>query len=259
MLLISLIILWSIGLGLASGFLAGLLGVGGGLIIVPALLWLLPHYGYPINHSYHAALATSLASIIITSSLSAWAHQKRKGIVWAHIQALSLPIAIGAILGGWVATSVPDTFLRSLFVIFALFMGWRLQQATTSLDSASPPMPLKSVRPIGMGIGLISSWIGIGGGSLSVPLLLRQGLPMQQAVGTSALLGLIIALPASIGFICTSGNIPHLPAYSVGFIYLPALLGISLGSVLSTQIGAAWAHRLPRLVLKRIFSYLLYI
>lgn len=253
-------------LGAFSGFIAGLLGVGGGLLIVPVLASLFS-YVMPESLIMQMAIGTSLMSIVFTSLSSIYAHHRQQKIVWALVQKLSFGILIGAILGAGLANTVPSHYLRYLFAVFELFVAWQLLFTTKSqyntTDTSSPALPRPFLEKIGFMtlvgsfIGFLSSLLGIGGGTLTTPFLLHCRITLNHAIATSAAVGLPIAIAGSLGFIMVGWSHQNLPELSLGYIYLPALLGILLTSILFAPLGAQLTHRLPTQLLKKIFAILL--
>lgn len=243
-------------LGAVAGILAGLLGVGGGLIIVPVLAALFIAQGVDTQIIMHLALGTSLASILITSISSVISHHKKRAVVWSQVFKLSLGILFGAWCGGLIAGLLSSEFLKPLFALFELLV------AAYMLYGYRPEAPQKAPSLLnfnisGSLIGFISSLVGIGGGTMSVPWLMWHGSSIHKAIATSAAIGFPIALSGSISYLYTGWQHTHLPEYSIGYIYLPALLGIAISSVIFAPLGAALAHRLDVQKLKKIFACLL--
>lgn len=243
-------------LGGLVGFAAGLLGIGGGLMIVPALMYLLPHAGVASELLPHVAIATSLAAIILTSFSSARAHQRRDNIKWQIFVRLVPGILVGALLSGFVSELIPAAQLKQAFAIFVMLMA--VQMAFPFKPRQGEGLPGNwLVFPITIVIAIIAGLMGIGGGVLLVPLLSFWGLQMRYAVGISSAMGLVISLGGSFGYIVAGWNVPDLPAGTLGYIYLPALAGIVTSSVLVAPIGVAAASSWPTPVLKKIFAGLL--
>lgn len=239
--------------GLASGLLAGLLGVGGGLVIVPALAVVLPMAGVSGEPVMHVAVATSLAAILLTSLASVHAHQRHGAVLWPAFWRLGPGIALGAVLGAQIADCLPGASLRLVFGVFALVVA--VQMATGFKPAAGRGLlGVAATSVIGLSFGAISGIVGIGGGSLVVPFLSWCSVPMGKAVGTSAACGFPIALGGAAGAVYAGWGVLGLPAYSTGYVWWPALVAIGLASVLSAPLGAALAHRLPVPVLRRVFA-----
>jgi len=243
-------------LGAAAGLLAGLFGVGGGLIIVPVLVFAFTAQGFEAELLTHMAVGTSLASIIFTSLSSAYAHHKKGALNMAVVLPMAFGTIVGSALGAWTAGAISGPALQKIIGIFALLMA--LQIALDLRPKASGGLPgTAGLGAAGGVIGWAAAIFGIGGGSLSVPFLLWRGQSMQQAVAVSAACGLPIALSGALSFAVLGSQAGGLPTWSVGYIYLPALLGIALLSVPFAKLGANLAHRLPQLLLKRLFALLL--
>ncbi|BDM63614.1 UPF0721 transmembrane protein [Shewanella sp. NFH-SH190041] len=245
-----------LGLGAFVGFMAGLLGIGGGLIIVPALLYLLPKAGITVAQLPHIAIATSLAAIILTSFSSTRAHHKRQNIDW-HILLRMLPgILCGALLSGFVAELIPATRLQQAFAVFVMLMA--VQMTFPFRPDAGRALPGNIVLfAITLLIAMIAGLMGIGGGVLLVPFLSWCGMQMRFAVGVSSAVGLFIALSGSLGYIVAGWAVPGLPVGTLGYVYLPALAGIVMTSVWAAPWGVKAASTWPTPVLKKIFALLL--
>jgi uncharacterized membrane protein YfcA len=244
-----------IALGAFAGVLAGLLGVGGGLVIVPVLTFIFTAQHLPDAHILHLALGTSLASIMFTSVSSLRAHHLRGAVDWQVIRRISLGIMVGTFGGSWVAAQLSTRFLKGFFVIFLYYV------ATQMLLNIKPKLHrqlpgLTAMFGVGGVIGGVSSLVGIGGGSLSVPFLTLCNVAIHRAIGTSAAIGFPIALAGAVGYVVNGLSAP-LPPYSLGFVYLPALIGIAAASVATAPLGAKLAHSLPIDKLKKIFALLL--
>ncbi|MGL4605689.1 MAG: sulfite exporter TauE/SafE family protein [Iodobacter sp.] len=251
-------ILAYLGVGIVAGFLAGLLGVGGGLVIVPALLYVFVMLGLPPEHHQHLALGTSMATIVFTGIASLRAHHARGAVRWAVVKTITPGILLGTFAGAQIAAFVPAQGLKWFFVAFAYLVA--AQMLLDFKPKPSRALPGKGyTRLVGAGIGLVSSWVGIGGGSLSVPFMTLCNVPVKEAIGTSAAIGLPIALAGAFGYMVSGYWVSGLPQGTLGFVYLPALAGIVLASFPMARVGAAAAHRLPVPVLKKCFAALLII
>jgi uncharacterized protein len=241
--------------GLATGLLAGLFGVGGGVIIVPALLLIFAQAGMAPEWIPHLAVGTSLAAIVVTGATSAYAHHRHGAVRWDLVLALVPGIVIGAWSGAAVAGLLPDLWLKRLFAGFLLYVGTRMLTGSTKREPGSLP-GRTGMLAAGAGIGSLSALVGIGGGTMTVPFLGRVGIDMRQAVATSAACGVPIALAGALGFMVTGWGRTGLPAASTGFVYWPAVAGILLASVPAVPFGAHLAHRLPVALMKRVFGAL---
>lgn len=243
-------------LGGFVGIMAGLLGIGGGLIVVPALLYLLPMAGIDPSISMHIALATSLASIIVTSGSSAFNHFRLGNVDMFVVKWLMPGVVVGGFLGANIADWIPSQYLPKVFGVIVLLLAIQMLFSIKGKTERAMPGSGATVV-IGTGIGMVSSLAGIGGGSLSVPFLNRHGVEMRRAVGSSSVCGCFIALSGMAGFILNGYKADVLPAYSLGYVYLPALIGITSTSMLTTRIGAKLATSMPTVRLKKIFAVFL--
>jgi len=243
-------------LGGIVGIMAGLLGIGGGLIVVPALLLLLPLAGIDPTICMQIALATSLASIIVTSGSSAFNHFKLGNVDIYVVKWLMPGVVVGGFLGANIAEWIPSEYLPKVFGFIVL--GLAIQMLFSIKGHSMKMMPGSLVTMVvGTVIGMVSSLAGIGGGSLSVPFLNRHGVEMRKAIGSSSVCGCFIAIAGMIGFILHGYKAQSLPSYSIGYVYLPALLAIASASMLTTRIGAKMATSLPTSTLKKIFAVFL--
>lgn len=245
-------------IGFIAGFIAGLLGVGGGLILVPVLSWAFAQQGFPASYDLHMALATSLGTIVFTSIASLRAHHRHGAVRWEAVRRITPGIVLGTLAGAMAAAWLPDLGLRLFFTLFLIY-------AATQMLLDLKPGPHRQLpgwagmSAAGGVIGLVSSWVGIGGGTLSVPFLAWCNVRFQEAIGTSAAIGLPIALAGTAGYALSGQAVPGLPTWSLGFVYLPALIAVASMSVLAAPWGARLAHRLPVARLKRVFAGLLYL
>ena len=244
-------------IGIAVGILAGLFGVGGGLVIVPVLVFVFARLNFSAEIIVHLAVGTSLATIIFTSISSVYAHHKRGAVLWVVCWQLTPGIILGAALGAVLADAMPALLLRRVFAFFEwLVAAQLLLNIKPTAARVLPGQP--GMMAAGTVIGSVSSIIGIGGGTLTVPFLLWCNVLMQRAVATSSACGLPIAVAGSISFMLIGWNeMTILPAFATGYVYWPAVLGITLSSVLFAPLGAALAHRLPAEKLRRNFGFFL--
>jgi uncharacterized membrane protein YfcA len=246
-------------LGTMTGFLAGLFGIGGGMLMVPFLTLLMTAAGFPLEHVVHMAIATSLATIMFTSVSSVRAHHARGSVMWPAVKTLAPGILVGAVIGAQIAAALPT---RLLALFFAAFVGF---SATQMLLNRKPKPSRELPGPGGMlatgsVIGLLSSLVGAGGGFVSVPFMVWCNVTMHRAVGTSAALGFPIAAAGTVGYVVAGWREMGPPTLEyAGFIYLPALVAISATSVMTAPLGARVAHALDVASLKRYFAVLLYL
>lgn len=243
-------------LGAAAGVLAGLFGVGGGLIIVPVLVFSFSSQGFAPEILTHLAVGTSLATIVFTSINSIREHHRRGAVQWNLVRWLTPGILGGAAVGGVTAALINGPILQKIIGIFAICIA--IQLALNLTPKAARPQPQRpELIAAGSVIGWASAIFGIGGGSLTVPFLVWRSVVVQKAVATSAACGFPIALAGAIVFMVTGWHETQLPEWSLGFVYLPALFGIALTSVFFARFGAKLAHKLSPLLLKRLFALLL--
>lgn len=244
--------------GALSGVMAGLFGVGGGLILVPVLIYSLTAQGVSVDVLTHIALGTALATIVFTSVNSVLAHQKHGAIQWHMVRFITVGVLAGALLGAYTASYITGPFLQKIIGVFAIIIA--IQMALDFKPKAAKPQPKGAELTVAGGvIGWASAIFGIAGGSLTVPFLAWRSVGMKQAVATSAACGVPIALAAAIGYVVTGWNAEGLPAWSTGFVYWPAVLGMATTSMLFARVGARLAHRLDPLLLKRLFALMLVI
>ncbi len=240
-------------LGIFAGTMAGLLGVGGGLIIVPALIAIWQPTAIVGSYEMQLAIGTSLATIVLTSIASVRAHHQRGGVQWDTVWHLTPGIVLGAWLGAALATQLSGEVLKSIFGVFELLVAAQMAFAVRPAPHRALPGKAGMILA-GTGIGSVSAIIGIGGGTMTVPFLTWCNVTIHKAVGTSAACGLPIAIGGTISYLVLGWGNAALPAWSAGFVYGPALAGIAVTSMLFAPLGAALAHRLSTVVLKRAFA-----
>lgn len=239
-----------------AGVLSGLFGIGGGVVIVPFLAWRFPLRGFPPEHLMIMAVATSLATIVVTSLSAVYAHHRRGAVDWRVVGRLAPGILAGTVCGSIVADHLPAQWFKLIFAVFLLYVAMRLLLARGERTRGQPPGSGRFALA-GGGIGLASAILGIGGGTLSVPFLARCGYPIRNAVAISSACGFPIAVAGTLSYIALGWGRPDLPSPSLGYIYLPACLGIVLTSTLFAPLGAWLAHRLPTERLRRFFGLLM--
>lgn len=245
-------------LGIASGITAGLLGLGGGVVIVPALAMIFVLLDFPTQHLMHTAIATSLVTIIFTAISSSYAHHKKGALRFDIVIPMVPGLMTGAVMGAFIADQLPSKHLRLFFGFFEMLVA--LQIALSLSPKASKRIPEKSILGFaGIIIGILSTILGIGGGSLTVPYLLWSQIPIRNAVAVSSACGLPIALAGSAGLIIAGLDAEQLLPMSFGYVHWPAAILISLSSIFCAPIGAKLAHVLPRETLKKIFAGVLFL
>lgn len=241
--------------GAVAGLLAGLLGIGGGLIIVPILSSAFLYY-MDSPYVVHMAIATSLATILLTSLSSVKTHHQHHAVRWDLLRKMLFGVLLGAFLGAWSAQFFSTNLLAKLFGVMELIVA--IQLLVDRKPSPNRQLPgLVGLNSAGSVMGWLSALLGVGGGSLSTPYLLWHNVKAHQAIATSAALSLPVALAGTAAYMIAGLKIESLPAYTTGFVYWPAFLAIVVMSVFTAHWGAQWAHRLPMRVLKRLFAILL--
>lgn len=259
MILEPLLIVELVVLGLCTGFLAGLLGIGGGMIMVPFITHILSTRGVPADLAVKMAIATSMATIVFTSVSSVRAHHKRGAVRWDIARRLTPGIVIGAALASLGVFAVLKGAWLAL--LFAGFVGF----SATQMLKDKKPKPSRTLPgtagQLGAGtvIGFLSGLVGAGGGFVSVPFMTWCNVAIHNAVATSAALGFPIALSNAAGYIVSGQSVAGLPEHSLGYIYLPALAVIACASVLMAPLGVKAAHALPVASLKKVFASILYV
>ncbi|GAA6134702.1 sulfite exporter TauE/SafE family protein [Oceaniserpentilla sp. 4NH20-0058] len=251
-----MLILTYLAVGAFAGLLAGLFGIGGGMVIVPVLVITFESLGFSNDVLTHMAVATSLASIVFTSLSSVRTHHQKKAVDWSIVKMLSLGILVGAVLGVLTADSLSGAGLQIVIGISALMMAAQMGLGLKPKPTRSLPGPV-GLGSAGAGIGWASALFGIGGGSLTVPFLTWCNHPMQRSVATAAACGFPIALVGALSNMAVGWSNPLLPQESIGYVYWPALLGIVITSVPCARLGAKLAHRLSAEKLKRLFAIML--
>ncbi len=244
--------------GAGTGFLAGLLGIGGAMLMVPFITFVLTAKGYPGDYIVKMAVATSLATICFTSLSSVRAHHRRGAVLWPVVKLFAPGILVGSAIGAQIAVALPGKALGILFAVFIVF-------SATQMLLDRKPKPTRTlpgaVGTFGMGsvIGLTASLVGAGGAFISVPFMTWCNIKIHDAVGTSAALGFPIAFAGTLGYIWAGQGLPQMPPGSFGYLYLPGLITISIASVITAPLGARTAHRMDVRPLKKVFALVLYL
>lgn len=244
--------------GSIAGFLAGLLGVGGGVVIVPILLFIFTAQHFPVDHMMHLAIGTSLASIVFTAASSLRAHHAHGAVKWDIVKRITPGILAGTLAGTFLVAQLSAGLLKGLFIVFIFYVA--TQQLLNFKPKAARQIPGRSgMFAAGGVIGLVSSFVGIGGGALSVPFMTFCNIRMHDAIGTSAAIGFPIAIAGTVGYLLNGWHVDNLPYGSLGFVHLPSLAGMVVASMLVAPYGARAAHKLPVATLKKIFALFLYV
>jgi uncharacterized protein len=248
-------------LGAAVGVLAGLLGIGGGMVSVPFIMALVQTRGVDAPHVVKVAIATSLATILFTSASSVWAHHRRGAVRWDVLAMLAPGTVLGALAAAQIVGRIPS---QPLELFFGLFVGWNATKMLRKPAAATPQSKARTLpgRPamfaVGTALGGLSAVLGAGGGFLSVPFLTHRGVSIQQAIATSAACGFPIALAGAAGYMWAGRGLTLAPG-TLGYVHLPALACISVASVVFAPLGVRLAHRLPVATMRRVFAVLLYL
>ncbi len=244
-------------LGMCTGFLAGLLGIGGGMLMVPFMTFILSAKGFPAEYTVKMAVATSLSTICFTSLSSVRAHHQRGAVLWPVVRLLAPGILVGSLLGAQVAVALSGKFLS---ILFAPVVGF----SATQMFLDRKPKPARTLPGdwgmfgVGSLIGVLSSLVGAGGAFISVPFMSWCNVKIHNAVGTSAALGFPIAVAGTVGYIWAGLDMPQMPAGAIGYLYLPGLAVIATASVIFAPLGARLAHRMDTKPLKKVFATVLY-
>ncbi len=252
--------LWVAGylaIGAAAGFCAGLFGIGGGALMVPLLVWQFEAQGLPRAHLVHLAVGTGMATIVFTSVSSMRAHGRRGAVRWDIVKRITPGVLAGGLAGSAIASSLPQ-------LAFALVFVAAVYAAALNLVLERKPNPSRALPgaaglfAAGAAISGLSAFAAVGGAFLTVPFMVWCNVPMIAAIGTAAAIGFPIAAAASVGYVAAGWNEPGLPAWSLGYVYLPALAGVTVASMSLAPVGAMVAHRLPTKVLRRVFAVLMF-
>ena len=242
--------------GLFTGLLSGLLGVGGGLIMVPVLSFIFAYLGFTAAFIMQMALGTSLAVIMVTSIASSRAHHSHQNVDWPIVKNIAFGIMLGAFFGSLVAAKFDASLLKGFFIIYVFLVA--LQILSDYTPNPARILPARAaLNCVGIIIGWVSSFVGIGGGTLSVPFLIYCNVDAKRAIGTSSAIGLPIAIAGTLGYMVSGLHVANLPGHSIGFIYLPAFIIIALASLISAPFGALLVQKLSVKKLKKIFAVLL--
>ena len=244
--------------GAFIGFLAGLLGIGGGMTLVPVLAAMFAAQHFAPDHVVHLALGTGMASIMFTSSASVRAHHRLGGVDWSLVRRVGPAMVVGTLLSTALSAWIPQRALALAFS--AIVYAGATQILLGRKPSAARTLPgTPALLAIGVVIGVVCGLVSAGGAFLTVPFMLFCGVSITTAIGTGAALGVPVAVMGTLGYVFSGWSVGGLPSLALGFVYGPALLGIVAGSVLTAPLGARAAHRLPVAILRRVFACLLYL
>lgn len=251
-----LIVLSCMLLGAVAGFLAGMFGIGGGLVIVPVLFYLLPQAGIADNLAMPIALGTSFSTIVITAFSASHRHYRFGNINWKAAKFLAPALIAAVFVSGLLAGSLPKAVVSKIFACLVIYLALKMLLSLKP-KTESKPLTAKILIAGGLVIGALSGMGGISGGAFVVPFLNGRGVEIKKAIGTASLCGGLLAVSATLSFIVGGRNVSGLPDYSVGYVYLPAMLGIVSTSFFTSKLGANAVHVLPVMVLKRAFAVFL--
>jgi len=245
-------------LGAIVGFLSGLLGIGGGLIIVPALVYLLPHFDVTHQAVMPMALATSLATIVITATSAAIAHSKNGNIPWPLAKMLMVFVSVGAFAGAFIADNLSNENLKIIFSTAVILLAVYMLRSIAKPKKRTLPSPI-ALKILGSFTGILASLMGISGGAVLIPSLTYFGVPLRHTIGVATVCGMMVAFFGSVGYVLTGLQQNYLPSWSLGYIYLPALLGLITSSSFFAKYGVGVAKELPVETLKKFFALFLII
>lgn len=240
-------------IGAIAGVLAGLLGIGGGVVTVPCLFFLFAKIGFPQAYVMHMAIGTSLAAMILNTFSSMRSHHRRHAVLWPLIKKTVIGLFIGGLIGSWVASWIPDLFLEIVFGIFLCALGVFFFRP---LKSSNKPHPLPKnplLSLIFSAIGACSIILGLSGGIFTVPTLVAFKVPQKQAIGTASAIACLMTILGTIAFLVIGIGQTDIP-YSIGYIHLPSFLLIGITSFFSAPLGAKWAHQLDDAILRKVFG-----
>jgi len=245
-------------LGIVVGFMAGLLGIGGGGIMVPVLTSMFLLQGVPVESVVHLALGTSMASIISTSISSLRAHHLKGAVIWPIFRSMAPTVIAGTFLATILVSHISSIYLAIFFSMFMAYVATKMFiTKTPTLDTHRHSN--NQLLIAGSGIGAISAIVSIGGGTLTVPYLIRQNIDIKKAIGTSAAIGLPISIAGTLGYVVNGWESYSMGTYTFGYVYFPVVLLISVASIFTAPYGAKLAHKLNTSTLKKVFSVLLMI
>jgi uncharacterized membrane protein YfcA len=252
---------WVLGylaIGAGIGFLAGMLGIGGGALQVPLLVWLFEAQGLPPGQIVHLAVGTAMATILFTSVSSTRSHAARGAVRWEIVKSMTPGILAGGVAGSLVASSIPRFAFAVLFVATVYAAGVNMLFERRPNPARALPGPA-GIFAAGAAISGVSAFAAVGGAFLSVPFMLWCNVPMLHAIGTAAAIGFPIAAAGTVGYVAGGWGVAGLPPWSVGYVYLPALAGVTVASMTVAPLGVMVAHRAPTRVLRKIFAALMFV
>lgn len=243
-------------MGIVAGLLGGLLGISGGVITVPLLFFIFKAWHLEEANPMHLAIGTSLASMVFNSAASTWFHHRKKGVLW-NIGFFMLPgIVLGSLAGVWIATDISETWLKLLFGVFACSIGIYFFFPEKK-EVHDHPLPKKTtLNVVGFGIAFIANILGIGGSIFTAPYLMIHKVPPKKAIGTSAMTGFFITFLGALSYLYLGLSQVKAPE-TIGYLYLPAFITLSITTVLAAPFGVLLAHHLSTSILRKIFAFAL--
>jgi uncharacterized membrane protein YfcA len=253
--------IWLLGylaIGAGVGFLAGMLGIGGGALQIPLLVWLFEAQGLPRDHVVHLAVGTGMATIVFTSLSSARAHAARGAVRWDIVKSMTPGILVGGLVGSLIASSMPRFVFAVLFVATVYAAGLNMLFERKPHPTRTLPGPA-GVFAAGATISGVSAFAAVGGAFMSVPFMMWCNVPMIHAIGTAAAIGFPIAVAGTIGYVAGGWGVVGLPPWSAGYVYGPALAGVTIASMAVAPLGVMVAHRTPTRVLRKVFAVLFFV
>jgi uncharacterized membrane protein YfcA len=253
--------IWLLGylaIGAGVGFLAGMLGIGGGALQIPLLVWLFEAQGLPRDHVVHLAVGTGMATIVFTSLSSARAHAARGAVRWDIVKSMTPGILVGGLVGSLIASSMPRFVFAVLFVATVYAAGLNMLFERKPHPTRTLPGPA-GVFAAGATISGVSAFAAVGGAFMSVPFMMWCNVPMIHAIGTAAAIGFPIAVAGTVGYVAGGWGAVGLPPWSAGYVYGPALVGVTIASMAVAPLGVMVAHRTPTRVLRKVFAVLFFV
>ncbi len=243
--------------GAVAGTLAGLLGIGGGVIIVPIVTLLFEGHGIPHGLAIKLALGTSLATIVVTAMSSIYTHHRKGAVDWGLFRVMGPAVFIGSLIGAWLADLIPGDALYIAFIVFLFAVSAQMAISRVSAHRGLPGQ--RGLATASTLVGIVSALMGIGGGAMHVPFLSYCGVPVKRAIATAAAVGLPLAVSATIGYIIGGLDETGIPPGSVGYVNLPVFGGVVAASLVFAPLGATLAHKLPDVLLRRMFAVFLFL
>jgi len=245
-----------VAIGIAAGMLAGLLGIGGGIVTIPCLILTFHYLHIPPSMMMHLAIGTSLASMVFNSLSSLYSHHRKKGVIFSVVKPMALGVIVGSFVGAYIAKLLPSHFLQIFFGVFECLLGLRFLLPEAKIKKKRSMPGFFGLSGIALGVSTLSTMLGIGGGLINVPVLTHYHVPMKKAIGTSSALSFLISLTGAMFFLAMGIQDTHYP-YTYGFIYIPAFIVISIVAFFAAPWGVKLAHLLPTDILRRVFGVVL--